>query len=94
MVTACFDKRKHLGGKQVHQKMPVGDDPQKPCALMSRQAPSSEFEVSCDSSSPGKACNGGSIHPLGHTAVIRLAVKSLRSLWYTDGKLPVGQVCA
>ena len=23
---ACFDKREHLGGKHVHQKMPVGDD--------------------------------------------------------------------
>ena len=23
MVTACFDKREHLGG---HEKMPVGDD--------------------------------------------------------------------
>ena len=26
MVTASIDKREHLGGKHVHQKMPVGDD--------------------------------------------------------------------
>ena len=26
MVTACFDKWEHLGGKHVHQKMAVGDD--------------------------------------------------------------------
>ena len=26
MVTACFDKREHLGGKNVNQKMSVGDD--------------------------------------------------------------------
>ena len=58
------------------------------------QAPSSEFEVSCDSNSPVKACSGGSIHTLGHTSVNRLAVKSLRSLWCTDGKPPVGQVSA
>ena len=47
-----------------------------------------------DSSSPVKACNGGSIHTLGHTSVNRIAVKSLRSLWHTDGKPPVGQVIA
>ena len=36
MVTACFDKREHLGGKHVHQKMPVDDDhPKKPCVLTS-----------------------------------------------------------
>ena len=26
MVTARFDKREHLGGKHVHEKMPLGDD--------------------------------------------------------------------
>ena len=26
MVTACFDKREHLGGKRLHQKMSVGDE--------------------------------------------------------------------
>ena len=43
--------------------MPAGDDHpmQKPCALTSRRAPFSEFEVPCDSSSPVKAYNGGSI---------------------------------
>ena len=62
MVAAFFDRREHLGGKRVHQKMPTGDD--HPKNLTSRQAPSSEFEMSCNSSSPVKACNGGSIHTL------------------------------
>ena len=79
----------------LHQKMPNGDDhPKNLCALTSRRAPSSEFEVACDSCSPVKACNGGSIHTLGQTSVNRLAVKSLRSLWCTDGKPPIGQVSA
>ena len=26
MVTEFFDRREHLGGKHVHQKMPNGDD--------------------------------------------------------------------
>ena len=47
--------------------------------------------MSCDSSSPVEACNGGSIHTLGQTSVNRLAVKSL---WHTDGIPPVGQVSA
>ena len=65
-----------------------------PCALTSRRPPSCELEVSCDSSSPVKVCNGGSMHTLEHTSVNRLAVKSLRSLWHTDGKPPVEQVSA
>ena len=46
----------------------------KKCPLMTitpkRRAPSSEFEESCDSSSPVKACNYGSMHTLGQTSVI------------------------
>ena len=56
----------------------------KTCALTSRRAPSFEFEESCDSSSPVKACNGGSIHTLEQTSVNMLAVKSVRSLWRTN----------
>ena len=33
MVTACFDKREHLGGKHLHQKMPVGDNHPKNLGL-------------------------------------------------------------
>ena len=70
-----------MGGKCVHRKMPTDDgSPQKPCALTSRRAPCFEFEESCNSSSPVKACNSGSIHTLVQTSVNRLAVKSLRSL--------------
>ena len=94
MVTAFSDRREHLGGKHVHQKCPMVTITPKPCVLTSRRAPSSEFEVSYDSSSPVKACNGGSIHTLEQISDNRLAVKSLRSLWRTDGKPPVGQVSA
>ena len=78
MVTEFFEKREHLGGKHIHQKMSVGDDHPKNLVRSHQDEHhllNLKFHVTVI-----KACSGGSIHTLGHTLVNRLAVKSLRSL--------------
>ena len=94
MVTAFFDRGSiWVENTYIKKCSLVTITPTTLCAQYKR-APSSEFEVSCNSNSPVKACSGGSMHTLRHTSVNRLAVKSLRSLWHTDGNPPVGQVRA
>ena len=68
--------------------------PQKPCALMSAQASSSEFAVLYCSDSPVSGCSAGSTATLGETSVRKSAVMSVMSLCLREGNPPQGQLTA
>ena len=62
--------------------------PQKPCALTSARASSSEFAVLYCSDSPVSDCSAGSTATLGETSVRKPAVMSLMSLCLREGNPP------
>ena len=67
---------------------------QKPCALTSAGASSSEFAVLYCSDSLVSGCSVGSTATLGETSVRKSAVISLMSLCLREGNPPQGQLKA